>query len=52
MRIVTLAGYFGILYLLFDALMKSEITVGAFAAVFASIGMLYSIMEKRLFVVI
>ncbi|HHY24831.1 MAG TPA: ABC transporter ATP-binding protein [Clostridiaceae bacterium] len=46
MRIVTLAGYFGILYLLFDALMKSEITVGAFAAVFASIGMLYSIMEE------
>jgi ATP-binding cassette subfamily B protein len=46
MRIVTVAGYFGILYMLFDALMKQEITVGAFAAVFNSIGMLYGIMEE------
>lgn len=46
MRIVTVAGYFGILYMLFDALMKREITVGAFAAVFNSIGMLYNIMEE------
>ena len=46
MRAVTVGGYFGILYMLFDALMKQEITVGAFAAVFNSIGLLYGIMEE------
>ena len=46
MRIVTVCGYFCILYMLFDALMKKEITVGAFAAVFNSIGTLYVIMEE------
>lgn len=46
MRILGVAGYFGIMLMLFDALMKQEITVGAFAAVFNSIGLLYSIMEE------
>lgn len=46
MRMVTVAGYSCILLLLFDALMKQEISVGAFAAVFNSIGMLYGIMEE------
>ncbi|MHC1695226.1 MAG: ABC transporter ATP-binding protein [Eubacteriales bacterium] len=46
MRMVTLCGYFGILYMLFEALMAQEITVGAFAAVFTSIGMLFGIMEE------
>ncbi|MHB1484231.1 MAG: ABC transporter ATP-binding protein [Saccharofermentanales bacterium] len=46
MRILTIAGYGGILYLLFDALMKREISIGAFAAVFASIGALFGIMEE------
>jgi ATP-binding cassette subfamily B protein len=46
MKLLTVAGYIGILYMLFDALMKGEITVGAFAAVFNSIGLLYSIMEE------
>lgn len=46
MRAVTVAGYCGIMLLLFDALMKQEVTVGAFAAVFNSIGFLYSIMEE------
>lgn len=46
MRLLTVAGYIGILYMLFDALMKGEITVGAFAAVFNSLGLLYSIMEE------
>lgn len=45
-KIVSLAGYFGILWILFDALMKQEITVGAFAAVFASIDSLFSVMEE------
>ncbi len=46
MRFCTVLGYTGILLLLFDALMKQEITVGAFAAVFNSIGSLYAIMEE------
>lgn len=45
-RVLTVLGYFGILMLLFFALMNNEITVGAFAAVFNSIGMLYTIMEE------
>ena len=46
MNIITILGYFGILYMLFTALMAGEITVGAFAAVFANMGMLYSIMAE------
>lgn len=46
MRALTVAGYCGILWMLYDALMKQEVTVGAFAAVFNSLGMLYSIMEE------
>lgn len=46
MRALTVAGYCGILWMLFGALMKQEVTVGAFAAVFNSLGMLYDIMEE------
>ncbi len=46
MNIITILGYFAILYMLFTALMAGEITVGAFAAVFANIDLLYSIMEE------
>lgn len=46
MNILTILGYFAILYMLFTALMAGEITVGAFAAVFANIDMLYSIMSE------
>ncbi|MDD6274745.1 MAG: ABC transporter ATP-binding protein [Clostridiaceae bacterium] len=46
MNILTILGYFAILYLLFSALMAGEISVGAFAAVFANIGMLYEIMSE------
>ena len=45
-RAITVAGYCAILWMLYDALMKREVTVGAFAAVFNSIGMLYDIMEE------
>ncbi len=45
-RTVTAAGYCAILWMLYDALMKQEVTVGAFAAVFNSIGMLYDLMEE------
>lgn len=46
MKMLTLAGYFGVLYLLFTAMLDGEITVGAFAAVFASIGLMFTIMEE------
>ncbi len=46
MRTVTVGGYCTILWMLYDALMKQEVTVGAFAAVFNSIGMLYNVMEE------
>lgn len=46
MRSLTALGYTAILLLLFDALMKQEVSVGAFAAVFSSVGTLYSLMEE------
>lgn len=46
MRVLTVAGYVVILLLLFDALMKQEVSVGAFAAVFNSLGLLYGLMEE------
>lgn len=46
MKCLTLAGYFGVLYLLFAALLNGEISVGAFAAVFASIGSMFNIMTE------
>lgn len=44
--LLSTAGYAGILYMLVTALLKGEITVGAFAAVFSSIGMLFSSMNE------
>jgi len=46
MKLLTLAGYFGVLYLLFRSLFRGTITIGAFAAVFASIGFMISVMEE------
>lgn len=43
---LTALGYISVLVLLFDALMKREIYVGAFAAVFASIDILYGMMDE------
>ena len=40
------AGWVGILALLFHSLVQGNITVGAFAAVFASVGMLFSLIEE------
>lgn len=39
-------GYVGILFMLISALLAGEISVGAFAAVFSSIGMMFSMMEE------
>jgi len=44
-KLISLGGYMGILWMLFNALMNQEITVGAFAAVFASIDRLFDLME-------
>lgn len=46
MKLTAVLGYCLILWLLFTALMKQEISVGAFAAVFNSIDMLYSLVEE------
>ena len=46
MSLLSAGGYVGILYMLVTALLAGEITVGAFAAVFGSIGMLFNIMEE------
>ncbi|NMA34616.1 MAG: ABC transporter ATP-binding protein [Clostridiaceae bacterium] len=46
MRGFTVLGYCGILYMLVKALLAGEISVGAFAAVFGSIGMLFAVMEE------
>ena len=43
---LTILGYCGILWMLFSALLRGEITVGAFAAVFANIGMMYGLMRE------
>jgi len=46
MKMLTLLGYFGVLYLLFTALMNGEISIGSFAAVFGSIELMFSIMDE------
>jgi len=43
---LSLAGYGGILFLLVYYLLRGEISVGAFAAVYNSIGMLFGIMNE------
>lgn len=45
-KLVSLIGYIGVLWMLFDALMKQDISVGAFAAVFASINSMFEMMEE------
>ncbi len=46
MKLITLMGYMGILYLLFSALMADEISIGVFASVFAEVGVMFGIMEE------
>ncbi len=45
MEIATLIGFYGILILLLDSVIKGFITVGAFAAVFASINRFFGMMR-------
>lgn len=42
LKLITLSGYYGVLFLLFSTLMEGTISVGAFATVFASLQMLNS----------
>lgn len=46
LRLLTVAGYIGILVMLIRSLLSGSITAGAFAAVFASIGTMYSMAEE------
>lgn len=46
MKSLTLLGYLGVLLLLVRSLFKGNITIGAFSAVFASIGLMIDIMEE------
>lgn len=46
MKLLTLLGYMGVLYLLFEALLNGEISIGAFGAIFSSIGLMFNIMEE------
>lgn len=49
MKLITLIGYVGVLYILFDAFIKNEITIGAFAAVFISLDGLISIIKELIY---
>jgi ATP-binding cassette subfamily B protein len=46
MKLLSLCGYIGTLLLLYNLLMKGEISVGAFAAIFTSMDMVFSLMEQ------
>jgi ATP-binding cassette subfamily B protein len=48
MRTITLAGYLGVLALLFNALLSGDISIGAFAAVFSAVGLMFSVMEEMI----
>lgn len=46
MQLLSLCGYIGILLLLLDSLLKGEISVGAFAAIFGSVDQMFSLMKE------
>lgn len=46
MKGLTILSYGLILYMLFDAIMKGEISIGVFAAVFASLARLFSLLHE------
>ncbi|MEI6287325.1 MAG: ABC transporter ATP-binding protein [Bacillota bacterium] len=46
MQTLTLCGYISVIWLFVDALLKGRISVGAFAAVFASIDLMFAIMHE------
>ena len=46
LNLVKAGGWVGVMLLLFNSMMAGYVTVGAFAAVFGSIGMLFGILEE------
>lgn len=46
MKLITLSGYFGVLYLLFMSVINKDITVGAFASVFISLDTLFGVVKE------
>jgi len=48
MKVITLLGYMGVLYLLVISLINGDISVGGFGAVFASIGSMFVMMEEMI----
>lgn len=46
MKIVTLIGYVGIILLLLDSVMKQQLSIGAFIAVFNALTEMYAFMEE------
>jgi len=48
LSILTILGYGSVMFLLFQCLLKKEISVGAFAAVFASVDHLYGMIESMM----
>ncbi len=49
MRLLTVSGYMGVLYLLFTSLLNGEISSGAFAAVLSSLSFMLVIMEEIMY---
>ena len=47
-KMLSLFGYIGILLLMFDLLMKGKISIGAFAAIFTSLEMVFSLMREMI----
>lgn len=45
-KVITICGYIFILWLLVDSLLKGKISTGAFAAIFASVDKMFSMMEQ------
>lgn len=48
LSILTILGYGSVMFLLFQCLLKKEISVGAFAAVFASVDQLYDMIDSMM----
>ena len=48
LSIITIIGYGSVMFLLFRCLLRGEISVGAFAAVFASVDNLYGLIEDMM----
>lgn len=48
LEILTLIGYVAVLFMLIYFVLKGEISIGAFAAVFASIGVMFDYMESAI----